>query len=132
VGAEKCRLPINIAGVPVVGITAIEYDEKQTIENIYSMGHHLIGRGYGNIEPTATITCLMSEVEAFRAASPSGRLQDIAPFVIVVSYAQVNYTRIITHKIRNCQFTDNPVSHTQGSPNTVVHLIQLPSHIEWK
>lgn len=125
------NITINIAGVPGVGITAIDYDEKQTVENIYGMGQHPVGRGYGNIEPTASLTALMSEVEAFRAASPSGRLQDIAPFDIVVSYAPVNSTKIITHKIRNCQFTDNPVSHSQGSIKTEVQLTLLPSHIEW-
>ena len=98
------NLTVNIAGVPSVGITAIDYDDKQTIENIYGMGQTPIGRGYGNIEPTASITLLMSEVEAIRAASPTGRLQDIAPFDIVVSYTPVNATKITTHRIRNCQF----------------------------
>lgn len=125
------NLTINIAGVPAVGITAIDYDDKQTIENIYGMGQSPVGRGYGNIEPTASLSLLMSEVEAIRAASPTGRLQDIAPFDIVVSYAPVNSTKIITHKIRNCQFTDNPVSHTQAATKTEVNLTLLPSHIEW-
>jgi hypothetical protein len=125
------NLTVNIAGVPAVGITAIDYDDKQTIENIYGMGQNPVGRGYGNIEATCKLTLLMSEVEAMRAASVTGRLQDIAPFDIVVSYTPVNATKIITHVIRNCQFTNNPVSHAQASLKTEVSLDLLPSHIEW-
>lgn len=125
------NLTVNIAGVPVNGITAIEYNEKQTVENIYGFGQHPVGRGYGNIEPSCKITLLMSEVEAIRAASPSGRLQDIAPFDIIVAYTPVNAVKITTHRIRNCQFTDNPVTHTQNSIKTEIALELLPSHIEW-
>lgn len=125
------NMTANIGGILVTSILALDYDEKQIIENIYGAGQNPVARGYGNIEPTASITLLMSAVEAIRAASPTGRLQDIAPFDIVVMYTPVNSTKMIKHVIRNCQFTDNPVTNAQGNTKNEVQLTLLPSHIEW-
>jgi hypothetical protein len=125
------NLTVNIAGVPLVAITAIDYDENQNIENHFGAGQTPISRGYGNIEATGKLTLLMSEVEAIRASSVSGRLQDIAPFDIIVSYVPQGSTSIITHKLRNCQFKNNPVTQSQGATKTEVNLDLIISHIEW-
>jgi len=125
------NLTVNIAGVPAVAINAIDYDDSQVIEDHHGAGQYPISRGYGNITATGKMTLLMSEVEAIRASSPSGRLQDIAPFDIIVSYAPQGSTRIINHKLRNVQFKNNPVSQTQGSTKTEIGLDLIISHIEW-
>ena len=72
------NLSVAIAGVPVTGINKINYKDDQTVDNIYGAGQKPIGRGYGKIEYSATIGLERSEVEAIRAASLTGRLQDIA------------------------------------------------------
>jgi len=77
---------VNIAGVVEVGITAVSFGDKQNVENIYGAGQYPIARGYGRIEASASITLLKGSVEAIRGATLTGRLQDIAPFDIVVCY----------------------------------------------
>lgn len=126
------NLTVNIAGVPSVAIRSLDYGDEQKTENLYGAGQQPIGRGYGNITTSASVTLLLSEVEAIRKASPTGRLQDIAPFDIIVNFMPVNSTTIINHKIRNCQFTDNKVATKQDDVDTEVPLTLLPSHIDWK
>lgn len=107
-------LTVNIAGTPVIGITKIDYNEKQTKENIYGAGQQPVSRGYGNIEPSGSITLLRSEVEAIREAAPAGRLCDIAAFDIIVAHIPLNGGRIITHRLLSCEFTEDANSLSQG------------------
>ena len=53
-----------INGVPVSGITAISYGEKQDVQNNYGAGRYPVSRSKGRIEATAKITLYMSEVVA--------------------------------------------------------------------
>ncbi len=125
------NLTINIAGVPAIAVRNIEYNEEQVTENQFGAGQMPVSRGYGNIEASGSITLLMSEVEKIRPASVTGRLQDIAPFDIVCSYVPPGGTTIITHKLRNCQFTNNPVANSQGDVASEVQLNLILSHIDW-
>lgn len=125
------NLVVNIAGVVVTRITNITYKETQTIENIYGAGQYPVSRGFGKIEPSASITLLLGEVEAIRAACPTGRLQDIAPFDIIVQFVPENQ-KIVTHRIRNAQFKDEGVVVTQNNSPVAITLNLIVSKIEWK
>jgi hypothetical protein len=133
-GAEPSwsNLIVNISGLPENAITAIDYDDDQDMENIYAAGQTPVARGYGQIKPTAKITLLRSAVEAIRVSSPTGRLQDIAPFDIVVQFVPQEGGTIITHKIRNCQFKRDSLSTKKGDMSIETDFDLLPSHIEWK
>jgi hypothetical protein len=122
---------LTVNGAPVSGVRAIEYGESRTVDNIYGAGAYPVGRGYGNIEATAKITLLMSEVIAISNAAPNHRLDDIAPFDIVVSYLPVNGLKIVHDKIRNCQFKGNSRSWKQGDTSKEVELELIVSHIEF-
>jgi hypothetical protein len=122
---------VNIAGVPEIGVTAIEFADKQVMENIYAAGQQPVGRGYGKIESTASITLLKSSVESIRAASATGRLQDIAPFDIVVCFANNGNPRIIKHVVKNCQFTEEAFNGKLDDTKFEIPLPLLPSHIIW-
>ncbi len=108
------NLSVAIAGVPVTGINKINYKDEQSVDNIYGAGQKPIGRGYGKIEYSATIGLERSEVEAIRAASLTGRLQDIAPFDIIVQFLPVNGQKIVTHRILNAQFKSDGVEVSEG------------------
>ena len=125
-------LTINIAGVPVVGVRAIEYSDTQQIDNIYGMGQYPVGRGYGRIEATAKITLLRTSVEAIRASSVTGRLQDIAPFDIIVMFVPTNGGTIITHRLRDCQFKDDNLSISEGDTSNEQQFELILSQIERK
>jgi hypothetical protein len=62
------NIVVNISGVPVLGITAINYEDKQNTENVYGAGQRPVARGYGRIECSGNITLLRDEIEALRDA----------------------------------------------------------------
>lgn len=119
-----------INGVVVTGITAVSYGDKQDMQNNYGAGRHPVSRSKGRITPSAKITLYMSEVVAISRNSPTGRMQDIAPFDIEVSYFPANGV-IVIDKIRNCQFTENKRDWKEGDMNQQVELELLPSNIEY-
>lgn len=124
-------LTVVIGGVVVTGITGIDYEDDQVIENVYGAGQQPVARGYGNIQCKGAITLLRSEVENIRTASATGRLQDIAPFDIVCSFVPIQGGQIITHKLRNCQFKKDSTTLKQGdTKNEQVMDLEI-SHIEW-
>ncbi len=119
-----------ISGVPVTGITGIEYGDDQDVVNKYGAGRHPVGRAKGRITPSAKITLYQEEVEALQRQTPNGRLQDIAPFDITVTY--IPDSGIVTvDKIRNCQFKANSRKWKEGDTGQEVELELVTSHIEW-
>lgn len=63
--------------------------------------------------------------------SANGRLQDIAPFDIVVSYIPDEGGIVVHDKLRNCQFKKNERSWSEGDTSKTVDLELAVSHIEW-
>jgi len=120
----------NVLGVPLVGITSVEYEEKQEMANVYGAGEFPVSRGYGSITPSAKITVLMEEIEAIQAIAPKGRLNKIPEFDIQVAYVDDQLvTRV--HKLRNVRFTGNSRKVNQGDTSIPVELELIISHIEW-
>jgi len=122
-------IQVLIEGVLTTGITAFNYDDKQDMDNIYGAGQNPVGRGYGRITSTADITLLRDEIESIRKSSPTGRLQDIAPFDVVVAFLPIGGAKIANHIIKNCQFTDDGVEAKEGDTKNEKQLNLLPSHI---
>lgn len=119
-----------INSVPITGITAVSYSDKQDMQNNYGAGRYPVSYSKGRITPSAKLTLYASEVLAIQRQSPNGRIQDIAPFDITVSYLPDNGV-IHTDKIRNCRFTENKRDVKEGDMSIPVELEILPSHIEW-
>lgn len=128
---ENSDIQVTILGVPVVGITNIEYEEKQAMENIWGAGESPVSRGYGKIEPTAKITLLMEEVENIMSVAPLGRLNKIPEFDIVVLYLDASLV-LRKHKLRNVRFTGNNRKSSSGDTSIPVELELILSHIEWQ
>ncbi|MEG1673217.1 MAG: hypothetical protein RR221_06840 [Alistipes sp.] len=120
----------TIGGVPVIGITAIEYGDDQVVENHYGAGRYPVSRSKGRVTPSAKITLTMGEVVAIQAKSLTGRLQDLAPFPIVVAYIPED-GQIVIDKIMNCQFKKNARTWKEGDTRQAVDLDLVPSHIAW-
>jgi hypothetical protein len=120
----------TVGGVPVVGITAIEYGDDQVVENHYGAGRFPVSYSKGRVTPSAKITVAMGEVIGWQAKSPTGRLQDLAPFPIVVAYIPED-GQIVTDKIMNCRFKKNARNWKEGDTRQLVDLELVPSHIKW-
>lgn len=122
---------MTIAGMPVTGVTAIEYDDDQEVMNNYGAGRYPVSRSKGRITCTAKITLYVSEANALVKKSPNGRIQDIAPFDIMVSYIPEDGGVVVTDKIRNAQFKKNHRGWNVGDTSSTVELELVVSHIEW-
>lgn len=122
---------VNIAGVPLTGIRSIKYGEEMEKENVYGAGRHPVSRGYGRVKTTASITLLSGTVMALRAKAPKGQLHRIAPFPIVVSY-QPEAGPMVTHVLKNCEFTKNEFDWKEGDMYKEIELPLIVSHIEDK
>jgi hypothetical protein len=121
---------LTIAGVPVTGVTGIEYKDQQEVEMKYGAGRYPVGFGKGRISCEGKITLYQEEVEAIQRQSPTGRLQDIAPFNIIVSY--LPDTGIVsTDKLRNVVFKNNGRTWGEGDTGKTVEIDLAMSHIEW-
>lgn len=118
------------SGVPITGIVGIEYGDNQEVVNKYGAGRHPVGRAKGRITPMAKIILYQEEVQALQSQSPNGRIQDLAPFDIPVSYLPDSGI-IKTDIIRNAQFSGNSRKWKEGDTGKEVELDLVPSHIEW-
>lgn len=127
---EWSNIVMNVLGVPVTGVTNIEYKEAQEMENIYGAGKFPVSRGHGKVVPEAKITLLMEEVVALQAVAPSRRLQNIPEFDITVSYIDAQLD-VVTEVIRNVRFLENSRVSNTGDTSIPVDMPLICSHIDW-
>lgn len=124
------QITVNILGRALVGITAVSYSEEQEMENNYGAGNRPVSRGYGRITSEASITLDMTEIEALQQLVPSGRLQDIPEFDVVVAYVpQTGGT--VTHTIQKCRFMNNAREAEEGAMNMTTELNLIVGQIKW-
>ena len=123
-------ITVNMMGRDVEGITKISYDDNSTKENVYGAGDKPVGRSRGNYEAKATLGLYKEEVDGIKAALASGkRIQDVAPFDIVVQYELDGEIR--KDIIHNCEFTNNAVDVSQGDGTISTDHELIVSHITW-
>ncbi len=97
---------VAIAGVPLTGITSVEYADKQEVSNKYGAGRYPVGRGRGRISSEAKLTLYLEEVLALQAV-------------------------IITDVIKNCEFNETSRKVSEGDSEIKIDLPLITSHIVW-
>jgi hypothetical protein len=122
---------VNILGVAVVGVQGIAYKDGQEIEGVYGAGNQVVGIGMGNVKCDGKMNLLLNEVNAITKVAPNGRLQEIEPFDIVVSFTGTG-SEIISHKLRGVKFMENAVDIKQGDKVVAVEIPLFISFIEFK
>lgn len=121
---------VLVGGVPITGIVGVEYGDEQEIVNKWGAGRHPVGRAKGRITPSAKLILYHEEVVALQSQSPNGRLQDLPPIEIQVSYLPDSGI-VVTDKIRNCHISGNARKWKEGDTGQEVELPLVPSHIDW-
>ena len=121
---------VLVGGVPITGITGIEYTDDQEIVNKYGAGRYPVGRAKGRITLSAKMTLYHEEVVALQSQSVNGRLQDLPVIEVQVSYLPESGI-VVTDKIRNCHIPTNARKWKEGDTGQEVELPLVPSHIEW-
>lgn len=125
------NVKLVLFGVPVVGITQIEYKRKQKKDNNYGMGTEPISRGYGNKEYEGKITLYREEWNSIIAAAPSRDPLDISFFDIQVSF-QGSRVLPTLDVLRACEFLEDPFTIGQGDTKSMVEIpliIGLIDHV---
>lgn len=124
-------ISVNIMGIKLFGITAINYKDAREMENVYGAGHKPVARGYGNTTYEGSVTLHTEEIAALEAASPTGRLQDIPEFTVVVSY--LPDTGVIkTEKLKHVRFMENSRDWKQGDTKSEIELPLIVGDIHWR
>lgn len=115
------NVKLNLFGVPVVGIVAIDYEVKQKKENNYGAGPEPVSRGYGNKEYTGSIEIYRDEWQRIVNASPSKDPLDIKPFDIQVLFGGSS-VQLVQDNLLACEFVNDPFTAKQGDSSLKVKL----------
>jgi hypothetical protein len=115
------NIQLVLFGVPVVGITKIDYKSKQNKENLYGAGYKPVSRGYGKYEYEGSIEIYTEEWKRIIAAAPNKDPLSIAPFDIEVVFAG---NRVAPDKdsLKMCEFLENPLSSSEGDTSIKVSI----------
>lgn len=115
------NVKLNLFGVPVIGITDIEYARKQKKENLYGYGQEAIARGYGNIENEGSISLYLDEWNKIINAAPNKDPLKIGIFDIQVIFgsSSVNFKQ---DTLRSCEFVDDPFTGKQGDTKFIIKI----------
>ena len=109
-------------GNPVFGITKIKYTRKQKKENNYGAQVDPISRGYGNVEPEASVELYQDEWRNIIRASPSKDPFLIPPFNIQVLFGQINGLDIDKDTLLACEFTEDGFDASQGATKLLISV----------
>jgi len=121
---------INLLGRDVEGCSEVDYNDEVEMESVYGAGNMPIGYGEGAYKAKASFTLLNEERLAIIDSLPPGvRLQEIAPFTVIVSYEYENV--IYKDIIHNCKFKTNGVSVKQKDMSINHKFDLLISHIDY-
>jgi hypothetical protein len=107
-------------GVPVVGITKIEYKKKQKKENNYGAGAVPVSRGYGNEEYEGSIELYVDEWQRISDAA-NGEPLKIGPFDIQVLFSGSGVTTK-KHVLKSVEFMEDPFDGKQGDTKFTVNI----------
>lgn len=116
------NIVLVLFGVPVKGITEIEYTSKQKKENQYGAGTKPVSRGYGNEEFDASITIYREELTRIKTAAPGKNIMKIPPFPIQIAWINES-GQVDSVSLKACEFTELAFKASQGDTS---HKIKLP------
>lgn len=128
---ENADITVNIGGVILTSVTAINYGEEDSIEGIWATGRKQSSYGVGQIKPSGSITILMEEMQNILSVAPNGRIQDLPFFNITISYTDLSLITVI-HRLVNCKFKSNKIDSKTGDTSTPIELPLFIGDIKWK
>lgn len=97
----------------VKGVKSISYKIKKESENLMGSGDEPVGIGYGGKEYEGEIQLMRKDIMAIRKAAGGKSLVDIAPFTIVVAFAN-GTDAIKTETLRYVRFMEDGLEGSTG------------------
>jgi hypothetical protein len=123
-------ITIRLLTVAIKGVSKITYKDEQEIEGQYGAGASAVSVGIGDIKYSGQIELYMETVQDLVKISPSGRIQDIPPFPITVSFLQNGV--VINHTLLNCIFKSNGIDAKSGDKSVKTGIDLFIGEIKWK
>ena len=116
------NIKVILFGVPVIGITKIDYKTKQKKDNNYGAGYEPVSRGYGSKEYEGSIEIYTDELKRIIALAPGRDLMQIPPFQIQVIYEDQLGILVSTDILEMCEFMEEGLSASQGDTKLLTSL----------
>lgn len=120
----------NILGVPVAGISSINYKETQEKTNNMGTGNRPVSRGHGPINADGSLEISMNDTEAIRQVVASKSMLDIPMFDIIIVFGHPTSPK--THVLKNVEFKTDGVEMTQGDTDVKMGFDIVLSHVEYR
>ena len=127
---DYTQITISFLGVPLAGVTSINYDEDQEKTNNMGTGNRPVSRGHGAIDSTGSIEMSMNDLEALRAASPTNSLLDIPMFDVILVFGHPTAPK--THVLKNVEFKKDGLDGAVGDTDLKKSLDIVLSHVEYR
>lgn len=108
-------------GVPVAGITNIEYKKKQEKTNNYGAGQRPVSRGYGRIEYDGSIEIYLDEWKRVIAAAPNREPLSIGWFSISILYGN-SPADATKDTLKAVEFLEDPFNAKEGDTKLTVKI----------
>jgi len=108
-------------GIPVSGITSIEYNRKQAKTNNYGAGAEPVSRGYGRKEYDGSIEIYLDEWKKVIAAAPNRNPLQIGWFPISVVYGN-SIADATKDTLNACEFLEDPFTAKEGDTKLTVKI----------
>lgn len=122
---------INIGGVPIIGVTSIEYSDSQEITPNYSTGHEATSVGFGQVTNEASITVTYEAMQAIQAGSPLGKIQNIDFFPVGINYLTENGV-FVRDVLEKCRFKGRSQNSETGNSEIPVTLELFVGQIKYQ
>lgn len=115
------NISLNLLGVPIIGILAINYKTKQEKKNNYGAGQQPVSRGYGNYEYEGSIELYMDTWKSIIDAAPGRNPMKIPPFDIPVVYSG-DGVQASTDVLRACEFIESGLDTKSGDTKITIKI----------
>jgi len=126
------QIQATVLGVPLQSINEINYVTTQEKTNNMGAGVNPVSRGHAGKEPEASIGISMNDVEALRDVAQDGDLLNLPTFDIVITFLHPESARVITHVLKNAEFTDDGVEGAQGDTDLNRTFALTISHVKYR
>ena len=126
---DYTQIIVTVLGVPLAGISSINYIEEQEKENNFGTGNRPVSRGKGAINASGSLEISMNDVVALRDVAPNGSLLQLPEFDILVTYG--NPQRVVTDTLKNVGFLNDGVETTKGDKDIRRTFDIVLSEIKW-
>ena len=128
---DYTKITVLVLGVPLAGISSINYTEEQEKTNNFGTGDRPVSIGKGPIDASGSFEISMNDVEALRDVAIEGSLLKLPPFDIPIIFSNSgNLPR--THVLKNVEFTDDGVETSQGDTDVKRTFNVKLTHVKYR